>query len=114
MNFFTRRFSALKTQLRSHPKMTFRGISMWPPGWGGSYGPGSIFPVGEQGVLDVTILEAGRIGPRRLLVTNEYLGNLSTGVLTFDDLALLSQVHDVLKACVGLEFSDVGEVELDA
>jgi hypothetical protein len=38
-------------QLRTHPKMKWEGFSNWPPAYGGSYGRGDIFPVGEEGVL---------------------------------------------------------------
>ena len=38
-------------QLRTHPKTKWEGFFNWPPAWGGSYGRGDIFPVGEEGVL---------------------------------------------------------------
>ena len=49
-------------QLRAHPKMMWNGASNWPPMWGGSYGRGDIFPVGEEGVLtDIEMIERHRV-----------------------------------------------------
>ena len=73
-------------QLRTHPKMKWEGFSNWPPAWGGSYGRGDIFPIGEEGVLtDVEMAEADNTMPHHLTLMIEHRGNTSSGVLCCDD-----------------------------
>jgi hypothetical protein len=101
----------MKAQLGNQPKMKWQGLSVWTPMWSGSSGP---FPTGERGVLkDVKIFEADRIGPRRLMLTIDYLGHRFTGDLTFDAPEMVNKVCDVLKGCADQDLSDVGAIELE-
>jgi hypothetical protein len=67
-------------QFRTHPKMKWEGFSNWPPAWGGSYGRGDIFPVGEEGVLiDVEMAEADNTMPRHLTKRSNTAGTPRRG-----------------------------------
>lgn len=73
-------------RLRHHPKLRWKGSSTWPPELGGSYGPGTRFPTGEEGVLkEVRLLDADRIGPARLELDVKYEGHTFSGNLLSED-----------------------------
>lgn len=60
-------------RLRDHPKMKWHGLRSWPPQWGGSYGPGQKFAIGEVGVLiDVYFREAFVLMAARLTLVIDY------------------------------------------
>ena len=102
-------------QLRTHPKMKWEGFSNWPPAWGGSYGRGDIFPVGEEGVfIDVEMAEADNTMPRHLILMIEHRGNTSSGVLCCDDdEEVIPRLFKILKGCIGWPISRIGDLDVD-
>ncbi len=100
--------------LRSHPKMTWRGASNWPPRWGGSYDRGVIPPAGEEGtLLNVEIEGADRKGPIHLKLTIEFQHRVFSGVLHFDDPNFVPILFDQLGHCTGWAVKQIGDIELD-
>ena len=82
-------------------------VSVWPPMWSGSYGPGDRFAVGEQGVLQ----GIRRVGGR-LSLTIEYEGRLHHGPLEWTTPPSLADVEDTLRGCIGRPTHEVGEAEV--
>ena len=39
-------------ELRKHPFMLYRGISIWPPAWKWTFGGSNFHPTGEIGMLE--------------------------------------------------------------
>lgn len=104
----------MKRQLRYHPKMKQKGYLNWPPGWAGSYDAKTVFPTGEQGILRaVEICERDAIGPRGLVLTTEFRGNRHSGVLRFDDEAVVDPLFDTMKGMIGSEIREIGDIEID-
>ena len=101
-------------QLRTHPKMKWEGFSNWPPTWGGSYGSGDIFPIGEEGNLkDVEMLEEDQAELRGLTLTIEHRGNTSSGLLYCDDTTVVPRLYDILRGCLGWSISQIGDLDVD-
>jgi hypothetical protein len=101
-------------QLRTHPKMKWEGFSNWPPAWGGSYGRGDVFPIGEDGVLtNVEMAEADSTTPRHLTLTIEHRGNTSSGVLCCDDEEVIPRPFKILKSFSGWTICRIGDLDVD-
>ena len=105
----------LDTQLGTHPKMEWEGFSNWPPVWAGSYGRADAFPMAEEGVLTgVEMNEAGNALPGHLPLTMEHRGNGSSAVLCCDDAEnVIPRLFEILKGCIGLEISRIGDLDVD-
>jgi len=105
----------LDTQLGTHPKMEWEGFSNWPPVWAGSYGRADAFPMAEEGVLTgVEMNEAGNALPGHLTLTMEHRGNGSSAVLCCDDAEnVIPRLFEILKGCIGLEISRIGDLDVD-
>jgi len=98
--------------LRDHPKLNWNGLSTWPPQLGGSYGPGTKFPLGEESILKaVRLHEAEHIGPARLQLEVEHEGDTSNGNLLSDDTKFLQQLHEMLKGCFEQPIQKIGNLE---
>jgi hypothetical protein len=102
-------------QLRAHPKMNWEGFSNWPPAWAGSYGAEDVFPREEEGVLTgVEMIEAGNTLPRHLVLTMMHLGNTSSAMLCCDnEEEVIPRLFEILKGCIGLEISRIGDLDVD-
>ena len=82
-------------------------VSVWPPMWGGSYGPGAKFPVGEQGVLTGVKAINGKLS-----LTIKYDGRDHSGVLEWDEPPTLAPLEAALKAHIGKTIKAVADVEI--
>ena len=102
-------------RLRDHPKMKWHGLLSWPPQWGGSYGPGQKFAIGEVGVLkDVHLREAFVSMPARLNLVIEYEGGTHSGLLLLDDPSFMEPLCRRLRECIGLPIHEIGNSEIDS
>jgi len=85
-------------------------IHAWPPMFGGSYGPGDRFPVGEVGVLR-HVDTAKRMPGLHLEI--EYEGRTWSGVMQWDgDDATREKVRDILRRYIGKDLSALRDIEL--
>ncbi len=101
-------------QLRHHPKLTWNGVHTWPPALGGSYGPNTKFPSGEQGLLkDTSLHEPDRIGPTRLELHVECENHVFSGDLFSDDPTFLHQLNEKLRTLNGRPLQEIGSLEID-
>ncbi len=82
-------------------------ISVWPPLWTSSYGPGDKFPLGEEGVLKSVKRRGDRLG-----LTMEYEGRECSGSLQWDAPPSLDEVEKVLQACLGQPIKAIGDLDL--
>jgi hypothetical protein len=104
----------MKACVREHPKLKWQGISIWPPQWGGSYGPGDKFPRPEEGQLEeVQINEEDYIGPRRLGVTIRFEGRKYSGQMPLDDPEAATRLYEFLKERLGQPLSEIGNEVVD-
>jgi len=104
----------MKAQLRMHPKLRYHGARTWPPDWGGAYDSTTLFPVGEQGVLqDVDIAQRDLIGPERLDLTVEYEGRKHSGQIWVDDPVLVPKLRQILERHIGEPMNEIGSLEVD-
>ena len=100
-------------QLRDHPK-----IRHWPPTWGGPYGPGHEFVLGEDApVKGVRLVGPDHIGPARLYLDIEYKGNKDSGFISTNNptfmVRLYDKVNEELKARRARSVHDIGNMEID-
>jgi hypothetical protein len=104
----------MKEYLRDHPKLRWQGISTWPPQCSGSYGRGDKFPALGQGKLaGVKILAEDYIGPRRLGVTIEHGGMMSSGQVPADDPEVVTRLYEFLKDRIGQPLGKIGDELVD-
>ncbi len=82
-------------------------VSVWPPSWGGSYGSGDKFAVGDVG----TFKSVRRIGDR-LSLTISYEGRDHSGSLEWDAPPTLDQVENLLTANVGQTIEVISELDV--
>jgi len=82
-------------------------VSVWPPQWAGSYGPGDKFAVGEVGVLT----SVKRL-PDRLSLTIKYEGREHSGSLQWDAPPSLDDMEKVLKAHLGEPIKAIGDLDV--
>lgn len=81
-------------------------VSVWPPPWASSYGPGSKFAIGEEGILK----SVRRVGDR-LSLTIEYDGREHGGSLEWDQPPALATVEKALKAHLGEPTKAIGDLD---
>jgi hypothetical protein len=85
-------------------------LHAWPPMFGGSYGRGDTFPVGEVGVLRA--VENARTG-RGLRLEIEYAGRTWAGIMQWDgDEPSRDSVREVLGRHVGTDLRTLRDVEV--
>lgn len=82
-------------------------ISVWPPAWASSYGPGDKFAVGDEGVLK----SVKRLDDR-LSLTMEYAGREHVGSLQWDAPPSLDEVEKVLRAHLGLPIKAISDLDV--
>ncbi len=104
----------MQAQLRTHPKLKYEGARTWPPDWGGAYGPTTLFPIGEQGILrEVKLIDRDYIGPSRLELVVDYLGQRHSGQIWVDDTGVIPKLYQILKEHLGEPISDLGSLVVD-
>jgi hypothetical protein len=102
----------MKAQLRTHPKLKYKGARTWPPDWSGGYN--GTAPQGEEGRLrDVGVAEKDLIGPQRLDLYVEHEGRRYGGQVWVDDPTLVPKLCDLLKEHIGSPMRQIGELEVD-
>ena len=82
-------------------------FSAWPPEWGGSYGAGDTFAMGDQGVL-VAVERQGD----HLTLTIEHEGRKQSGILQWDAPPSLDEVGRVLTVHVGEAIKAIGDLDV--
>ena len=97
--------------LSDHPKLH------WPPGlepnppWAG---PGAEAPEPSHIVLTkVELVEADKHAPRHLTLTGTYHGNIYRTTFNVDDSALLTNLWELLRKCLGQPIYEVGTRQVD-
>ncbi len=104
-----------RMRLRDHPKLKWYGLRSWPPLWGGSYGIGQKFAIGEVGVLkDVQFREAFVSMPPRLNIVIEYEGGTHSALLLLEDVSFMEPLYRRLRECIGLRIHEIGDSETDS
>ena len=100
-------------QLRNHPAMRYRGMSAWPPAFGGAYGRVTT-PIGEHGRLVKVEYQEEQPAERRVSLTVEFQRQTVSGTLLVDDEALLPFLEPQLGRFIGRSLGDIGEaLDLD-
>lgn len=85
-------------------------IHAWPPMFGGAYGRGDRFPVGEVGVLKAVDNAKGMPG---LHFEIEYEGRTWSGIMRWDGDELSGgHLRDVLRRYVGKELHELRDIEV--
>ena len=99
------------TSLSAHPKLH------WPPGlepnpsW---TGPGAEVPDPSHIVLTkVELVEADKRAPRHLTLTGTYHGNVYRTTFRVDDDALLTNLWEMLRKCIGEPIYEAGSHQVD-
>ncbi len=92
--------------LRHHPQLRHQ----WPPGWGGSYGPGDKFPSPEEPEKLLSVEESEKRSIIRLKA--EYQGRQVTGVVKIGDLEFRSKLLEVLRQNIGKSIKEIGSLDI--
>lgn len=82
-------------------------ISVWPPLWASSYGPGDKFAIGDEGVLKSVKRRGNRLG-----LTMEYEGREHVGSLEWDQPPTLEAIEKVLQAHLGEPIKAIGDLDV--
>ena len=69
-------------ELRKHPFMLYRGISIWPPAWRWTFGGSNFHPTGEIGMLEN--IRQSAVDPDKCFIMMSYGGSRYFGRLQFD------------------------------
>jgi len=97
-------------KLRDHPSILCKGVRSWPPVWfDAEVVPGKMIK-GEVGILTDVIMRELEVC--RVFLTIRYQGASFIGTLFFDDQSFCLKVYKLLKACIGREIKDIGDMEL--
>ena len=97
-------------EVRSHPLMSYRGISNWPPSWTWRGGDENIRPKGEVGILRDVFLS--RVEPKsRLFLIIEHEQQEYMGCLLFNDCTFCGQICELLKAQCGRTIAEIGSLD---
>lgn len=97
-------------ELRKHPFMLYRGISIWPPAWRWTFGGSNFHPTGEIGMLEN--IRQSAVDPDKCFLMMSYGGSRYFGRLQFDQKGFCQQVCDLLKAHCGRPLTEVGELNI--
>jgi hypothetical protein len=96
-------------KLRDHPLISFKGVRSWPPVWfDAELVPGKMIK-GEVGILTDVVMRELELC--RVFLTIRYQGGSFIGVLFFDDQPFCLKVYKFLKACIGKEIKNIGDME---
>ena len=90
-------------QIRNHDR-----LSKWPPDWGGSYGKGDRFLIGDS----EGIFKDARIVGRKLSLTVDFEGRDLLGEIESDDKELLRHVCDVLIKHANKPLREIGNLDI--
>lgn len=82
-------------------------VLVWPPEWGGSYGPGDKFPMGDEGVLVSVDRQADHLS-----LTIKYEGREQSGILQWDSPPSLDKVEKVLRANLGQPIKVISDLDV--
>ena len=100
-------------QLRSHPLMSFKGASNWPPKWTRIRGGIDSRPNGEVGILREVLWSAIQVHPLdRFFVVIEEQGTVYMGCLLFDDPSFCLEIQRLLRASIGFTISQIGALDV--
>ena len=62
----------------------------------------------------VEMIETGNTLPRHLVLTMMHLGNTSSAMLCCDnEEEVIARLFEILKGCIGLEISLIGDLDVD-
>ena len=81
--------------------------SSWPPEWGGSYGRGDSFAMGEQGMLKAVARDG-----HDLILTITFDGHDHSGRLRWTAPPSLEALQQVLEARIGQEIGTIGDLDV--
>jgi hypothetical protein len=96
-------------KLRDHPSISYKGVRSWPPVWfDADTVPGKVIK-GEVGILTDVVM--GGLELCEVFLAIRYQGGSFIGVLFFDDQLFCLKVYEFLKACIGREIKDIGDME---
>ncbi len=102
-------------KLRGHQK-----IKHWPPTWGGSYGPGDQFLLGEEEeavVKNIRLVGPDRIGPARLYLDVEYQRKTQSGLISSDDPTFMARLYEKVREEFSAQRAQsvraIGNLEID-
>jgi len=97
-------------ELRSHPLMSFQGVSNWPPKWTSTSGKPTIDPTNEIGVLEQ--VKRSSVHPSTCFLMISHGGDFYTGRLNFDDPSFCRQVCELLTAHCGRSLVEIGAIDI--
>jgi hypothetical protein len=82
-------------------------VPAWPPTWIASAGRGSLFPTGEEGVLESVKPHGGW-----LILTMTFDGREHLGSLWWGEPPTVAEVEAVLRAQLGGTIGSLGDLEV--
>jgi hypothetical protein len=101
-------------ELRSHPKMIWRGrIRQWPPHWGGSFATGDDFIDGDppEAKIKELILINDKV-PAALQLIVDYKRSEHSGLILCDDSEFLTRLCEKIKP-LNLSVYQLGRINVD-
>jgi len=81
--------------------------SVWPQSWGGSYGRGDTFPMGDDGTLKGVERKGSELS-----LTLDYNGRTHSGSLQWAAPPTLDAVEATLRGQIGKPIKEIGDVEV--
>lgn len=101
-------------QVRNHTKLKYKGVSQWPPGWGGSIGRGTQIPIGETGTLtQVEYCPAHGPLPAYVAIDIALNGRSFSGIMQFEDTDFAKRFVEFLSHQIGISITVISGMELD-
>ena len=97
-------------KLRTHPFMSYRGVSNWPPVWVGTNRRHEPLK-GEVGVLK-DVIPSQSEGANRFFLVIEDEGLQYVGCLLFQDLSFCRQIYKLLDTHRGDSIEQIGDIDL--
>jgi hypothetical protein len=98
-------------ELRSHPLMSYRSISSWPPIWIWIDGSERQVTKGEVGILR-EVRKSNIPKYNALYLVMEYAGNQYMGCLLLEDPSFYSEIRQLLEAQCGNAIADIGSLDI--
>src|SRR5262245_48188154 len=97
-------------KLRTHPLMSYRGVSNWPPAWVGTNERHEPLR-GERGILEDVVPSQTENASRFFLVIEDE-GSKYVGCLLFQDLSFCRQIYKLMIAHRGDTIARIGDIDL--
>jgi len=97
-------------ELRSHPGMSFHGVSNWPPVWVHSRGGEEKQLNGEIGVLKY--VHASNRLSNKCYIVMEHESIQYVGCLIFEDVGFCYRVANMLRTYLGRSIKEIGDLDL--